>query len=200
MNTSFQRFEILRVNGPIPTNSKMRVRTTQGYDLREFAGPINLDLGSYRDNPTIKAAQRKLYDKLIEEGKLSDDQVVWGVQNNSSLRVEVGQYLHVIDVDTRDIVAYIDSLVWCHILDYGPRYIPPDDLQSLRRQAAINGGDCATALRTLEDNFLDANLSADLWSAVSKDIIDKTSDQVLLRFPFKYSAIVNVSIVSENSI
>lgn len=194
MNTSFQRFEIVRVNGSRLTNSKMRIRTSQSYNLRGFTGPINSELGPYKDDPTIRAAQRKLYDKLINEGKLKDEQVVWCVQNCSPLRVEAGQYLHVIDVDARDIVTYIDSLAWCHIIGYGPRYILPEDSQSLRRQAAINGGDYASALRTLEDNFLDANLPADLWSAVSKEIADKKSDQVLMRFPFEYSSIIDVSI------
>jgi hypothetical protein len=98
---------------------EMRVFTLHSYDLRTIAGPNNADRGSYRDDLVVSSAQRQLYE-LINE-----DQVVWCGQDEPILQVARGHLLHDIDVDERDIVAVIDSLVWCHIIGKDSRYIPP---------------------------------------------------------------------------
>lgn len=168
----------------------MRVFTLQSYDLRTFAGPIDLDHGSYKDDANVSAAQRQLYD-LIKE-----DQVVWCGQDEPILHAALGHYLHDIDVDHRDIVAVIDSLVWCHIIKYDSRYIPPEEHADLRHQAAISD-DYDDALRKAEDAYLAENLPEDLWAGVTKLAVSKKSDQLLLKFPFVFSTIANVDIVTE---
>jgi hypothetical protein len=177
----------------------MLVQTTQGYDLRIFTGRINLELGTYKHDLTIKGNQRKLYDMLIGSGRLDNDQVVWCVQNKSPIRLEAGQFLHEIDVDARDIATFVDSLAWCHINGYGPRYILPEDHQALRCQARrLNSADSTAMLRQLEAEYLEANLPSDPWSVVLKDVTNKLSDQFLLKFPFGYSKIVDVKVVTED--
>ncbi|HUE70017.1 MAG TPA: hypothetical protein VMP01_03940 [Pirellulaceae bacterium] len=170
----------------------MRVHTDQGYNLREFRGRIDLGRGTYRDEPLIVEAQRKLY------GILQEDQVVWCVQTPPILAGAVGRYLHEVEVDHRDILAIIDTLVWCHIVGYGRRYIPHVDWAEPEFQAMTRGEVWDEAARQrAEDEYLAKNLPADRWSALTKSEITKKSDQVLLRFPFAHSTIVNVRVISE---
>jgi len=170
----------------------MRVLTLQGYDLRTFSGPIELNRGTYNDDENIVAAQRRLYDLT------NQDQVVWCGQGEPCLHGQTGSYVHDIDADPRDIVTVIDSLVWCHIIKYDSRYIPPEEHSDLRFRSATSGGDYDAALRQAEDDYLAANLPNDLWSGVTKPEVSKKSDQLLLKFPFTFSTIANVDLVSED--
>jgi hypothetical protein len=170
----------------------MRVKTVQGYNLKEFRGRIELNRGTYKDDRFVSDAQRKLYERL------QDDQLVWCVQDSPILIGEVGRYLHEIEVDHRDIVAIIDTLVWCHIIGYGSRYIPHVDWAEVELQAMTRGEVWDEAGRQrAENDYLAKNLPAHLWSGVTKSEITKTSDKVLLRFPFAFSTIVDVRVVAE---
>jgi hypothetical protein len=174
----------------------MQVLTIQDYDLRTFTGPIDLNCGSYSHNQVIKDAQRKLYDLLKAVGRLTDDNVVWCDQDQPIMRDKGGRYLHEINADSRDVIAVIDSLAWCHIINYGPRFILPEDHCALRRQATTSGEEYGPALRRLEDMYLADNIPADLWSTVAKSTVAKKSDQVLLKFPFEFSTIVKVRLIA----
>ncbi|WP_145179752.1 hypothetical protein [Gimesia chilikensis] len=165
--------------------------TLQGYDLRTFCGPIELSHGTYTDDPKTSLKQQRLYDLV------SEDQVIWCGQDEPAVHNETGKYIHDIDADPRDIVAVIDSLVWSHILEYPPRYIPPEEHSDLRYQAGISEGNCDEALHKAEDAYLADNLPNDLWTGVIKDAITKKSDQLLLKFPLVFSTIANVDIVTE---
>ncbi len=168
------------------------VFTLQTYNLRHFSGPINLAVGSYRNDPNVSAAQRRLYDFIKE------DQVVWCGQDEPILHSAKGHFLHDIEVDSRDIVAVIDSFVWCHLIDSTSRYIPADVHADLHRQAAkCDDYDKANVLRKFEDSYLAKNLPEDLWASVLKEEVTEKSDQLLLKFPFVFSAIGNVDIVTE---
>jgi hypothetical protein len=169
----------------------MRVITLQGYDLRRFGGPIELSRGTYKNDPNVPVSQRQLYD-LIKE-----DQVIWCGQDEPFLRAAAGRFVHDIDVDSRDIMKVIDTLVWCHIIKYGSRYIPPEEHSDLQFQAEASGDDYDEALRKAEDSYLADNLPNDLWTGVTKDAVTKKSDQLLLKFPLVFSIIVNVDIVTE---
>ncbi len=169
----------------------MRLYTIQDYDLRTFDGPIKLSLGTYNINENISRAQQKLYELVGE------DQVIWCSQDEPFLKGKAGRYLHKIDFDFRDRVAIVDSLVWGHIIGDDPQYIPPDDLSELRSQIDTNG-DYETAIQKAKDEYLAANLPADLWSAVRKQEITKDSDQVLVGFRFSFSKIVHVKRISED--
>ncbi len=169
----------------------MRLSTIQDYDLRTVECPIDLICGTYNTNDSISHAQQTLYELV---GK---DQLVWCAQSTPFLAGKVGRYLHEIDVDSRDIVAFVDSLVWGHIIGYGARYIPPEDHSELRSKVPANG-DYESAVQKVEDEYLKANLPADLWAAVRKQEITKESDQVLVKFPFTFSTIVDVKRVSED--
>lgn len=168
----------------------MRVLTLQGYDLREFRGPIELNRSTYNDCKNIIAAKKRLYD-LIDE-----DQVVWCGQDEPCLHGETGRYIHDIDADRRDIAAIVDALVWCHIIGYNRCYIPPEEHGDLRFRAATSACNYDAELRQAEDDYLAANLPDDLWPSVIKLEVSKKSDQVLLKFPFAYSVITNVEVVS----
>ena len=168
----------------------MRVFTLQTYDLRIFSGPIDLARGSYSDDANVSPAQRRLYD-IIKE-----DQVVWCGQDEPTLRAANGHFLHDIEVDSRDIVAVIDSLVWCHLIKYHSRYIPPEEHADLRHRAAMSD-DYDKVLRKAEDEYLAENLPEDLWGGVLKVAITKKSDQLLLKFPLVFSTITNVDVVTE---
>lgn len=169
----------------------MRVLTLQGYDLRTFCGPIELSHGTYTDDPKISLKQQQLYDIIGE------DQVIWCSQDEPVLHAKTGKFIHDIDTDPRDIIAVIDSLIWCHILEYDPRYIPPEEHIDLRYQAGNSEGNYDEELRKAEDAYLADNLPKDLWTGVIKDDITKKSDQLLLKFPLVFSAIANVDIVTE---
>ncbi|HCO23317.1 MAG: hypothetical protein CME31_27215 [Gimesia sp.] len=158
--------------------------------MRTFCGPIELSCGTYRDDLNISFKQQQLY------GLVNEDQVIWCGQDEPALHTETGKYIHDIDADPRDIVAVIDSLVWCHILDYDSRYIPPEEHSDLRYQAGNSEGNYDEALRKAEDAYLADNLPKDLWTGVIKDDITKKSDQLLLKFPLVFSTIVNVDIVT----
>ena len=166
------------------------VFTLQTYDLRSFSGPIDLAVGSYRNDANVSAAQRHLYD-LIKE-----DQVVWCGQDEPFLYGAKGHFLHDIEVDSRDLVVVIDSFVWSHLIDNKSRYIPPDELADLRHQAAMSD-DYDKTLRKLEDSYLAQNLPEDPWASVSKVAVTEKSDQLLIKFPFVFSTIGNVDIVTE---
>jgi hypothetical protein len=157
-----------------------------------------LNRGAYSDNQVIKNAQRKLYDLLKADGKLKDDNVVWCNQELPLSGSEGGRYLHEVIADPTDVIAIIDSLIWCHISKYGPRYILPEDHCALRRQALASGDDYDRTLCRLEDKYLADNIPADLWSAVVKTTVAKKSDQLLLKFPFEYSAIIKVCLITAN--
>lgn len=169
----------------------MRLLTLQGYDLRTFCGPIELSQGTYRGDPQISFKQQKLYDIIGE------DQVIWCGQDEPVLHAKTGKFIHEIDTDPRDIVAVIDSLIWCHILEYDPRYIPPEEHSDLRDQAGNSEGKYDEELRKAVDAYLADNLPNDLWTGVIKDAITKKSDQLLLKFPLVFSTIANVDIVTE---
>lgn len=166
------------------------VFTLQTYDLRNFSGPIDLARGSYRNDANVSAAQRRLYDLITE------DQVVWCGQDEPTLYGAKGHFLHEIKVDSRDIVVVIDSFVWCHLINSDSRYIPPEEHADLRHEAAMSH-DYDKALRKLEDSYLAKNLPEDPWASVSKVAVTEKSDQLLLRFPFVFSTIGNVDIVTE---
>ena len=172
----------------------MRYVTLQGYNLITFTGPINLGLGTYKDYPEIIQKQQKLYE-IIQE-----DQVIWCAQSEPPLVGCTGYFVHDIDVDSKDIVAVVDGLIWCHIIKiYGPRFIPREEHMELRFQVSTSGAnDYDVALRRAEDEYLAANLPTDLWSGVIKSEVSKKSDQLLLKFPFKYSSIVNVDEVTKD--
>ncbi len=173
----------------------MHVQTIQGYDLREFKGKIKLDCGTYKDEPNapeVSRAQRKLYDRIDE------DQVVWCSQVGLDLPHKSGGYFHIIDIDFRDSVFVVDSLIWCHINYNDPRYILGEDRSDLRFQASNSGADDWEAeLHKLEDDYLTANVPADLWSAVIRDEITKESDQLLVKFPFESSRILDVKRITD---
>lgn len=169
----------------------MRVFTLQGYDLGSFCGPIEQSRGTYNEDLNISFKQQQLYDLV------SEDQVIWCGLGESALHAKTGKFIHDIDADPRDIVAVIDSLVWCHILKYDSRYIPPEEHSDLRYQAGISEGNYDEALRKAEDAYLADNLPNDLWTGVIKDDITKKSDQLLLKFPLVFSTIANVDIVTE---
>jgi hypothetical protein len=122
--------------------------------------------------------------------------VVWCGQDEPCFHGQTGRYVHDIDADPRDIVAVIDSFVWCHIIKCDSRYIPPEEHNDLRFQAATSGRDYDATLRQAEDDYLAANLPDDLWSAMTKPEVSKKSDQLLLKFPFTFSAIQNVDVVT----
>jgi hypothetical protein len=170
----------------------MRGWTIQSYDLRVFEGPIELDRGTYNHDSAVLNVQRQLYDLVKEDG-----QVIWCSQVRSVFPDDVDRYLHEIDIDSRDIVAIVDTLVWCHLLNYGPRYILPQDHRELRLTAMNSRNDYHTALRTEEDEYLRDNLPTDLWSSVTKKEITRSSDQLLIRFPLGFSDAVSVQIVAE---
>lgn len=170
----------------------MLVRTIQGHDLSTFGDRIELDQGTYRDYPKYLQAQRKLYD-LIDE-----DQVIWCEYVDSPLELAgpPDRYLHVIELDARDIVAVVVTLVWCHILGYGSRFIPHEDLRLLRREADNCGeANREEALNRLIDKFLKANLPPDLWSGVTREEkkTKKTNDELLVKFPLEFSQIIRVT-------
>jgi len=174
----------------------MRYVTLQGYNLKTFAGPIKLGLGTYKDYPDVLQAQRRLYEIIHE------DQVIWCSQSEPPLVGCTGHFVHDIDVDSKDIVAIVDSLIWSHIINstfYDLRYIPREEHIKIQIQVTINGAnDYDAALQRAEDEYLAANLPTDLWSGVIKSEVSKKSDQLLLKFPFKYSSIVNVDEVTED--
>jgi hypothetical protein len=169
----------------------VRFVTLQGYDLRIFKGPIELRLGAYRDDDLISHAQRQLYDKI------GTDQVIWCGRSDPCLLAQSGKYLHYIDVDQRDIVRVIDSLMWCHILNYGSRYIPDEERTQLRNHARISDGDFETSLRQAEDEYLAKHRPADLWSHVARESLQKESDQLLLAFPFSHSTVASVKEITD---
>lgn len=171
----------------------MRYVTLQGYNLITFTGPIKLGLGTYKDYPEIIQKQQNLYE-IIQE-----DQVIWCTQSEPVLVGCIGHFIHDIDVDSRDIVAVVDGLIWCHIIKiYGPRFIPREEHMELRFQVSTSeANDYDVALRRAEDEYLAANLPTDLWSGVIKPEVTKKSDQLLLKFPFTYSIIANVDEVTE---
>ncbi len=169
----------------------MRFVTLQGYNLRTFNGPIELDLGTYRNHDFISRCQRRLYDQI------GSDQVVWCGQTDPCLHNQSGKYIHDIEVDERDIIKVVDGLVWCHILNYGERYIPDEEHTALRSHAAVSDGDYETTLRQAEDEYLSKHLPEDLWANVTRDSLQKDSDQLLLAFPILYSAIQCVTMITD---
>ncbi len=168
----------------------MRFWTIQGYDLRTFKGPIDLSQGSYKDSDTIPPEQRKLYERI------QTDQVVWCEQDEPYLcRKKKDQFLHAIDFDVEndvdvddDNIFVVDTLAWCHIIGYDSRYIPKSDHVKLQYQADMSDGDVCK----LEDEYLAAHLSDNLWCAVIKKKITRKEDQLLVKFPFDFSKIVSV--------
>src|SRR5262245_35089772 len=111
---------------------RLQLFTLQTYDLTKFGGPINPELGTYRDDPRIIAAQRELYRRL------GTDQVIWLSQTPPHISSKhIGHFVHKLDVDSREIKTIIDGLVWNHIIRDDPRYIPPEEHLSLREKARL---------------------------------------------------------------
>lgn len=175
---------------------RVRVFTLQGYDLCTFAGPIKLECGTYRSSAKVTEAQRTLY------GLINEDQVVWCGQEEPTLVGASGRYLHEIVVDDGDIVAVIDTLAWYRIIGYEPRYIFPEVHQDLRQRAVASGGDYEEELRRLEDKWLEKyspqELSEEeLWKRVRRRTIENWWDELLLKFPFQFSTIAKVDVVTK---
>ena len=164
--------------------------TLQGYNLLEFQGNIDLSRGSYHDLPDVRTAQQQLYEMIGE------NQVVWCSQDRPMLNHEAGRFLHRIRVDDRDVVAIVDTFVWNHIIE-NERYIPASDHDGLRYDAGLStNGDYEEALRAAEDEYLRQHLPANLWSAVVRTKVENDDVQVLVRFPFAFSKVVNVQQVT----
>jgi hypothetical protein len=176
------------VDGHLPQGRPPRVMTLQAYDLRQFAGPIDLSQGTYREHDEIIAAQRRLYVRL------GCDQIVWtSFQPPDLFPRDKGKFVHEVDADWRDVAAVVDGLIWNHIIGTDPRYIPPEEHSKLRfRAGQMAGGDEDKALRAVEDEYLRQRLPENLWDGLCRSSIEFPSDQVLLRFPFKHSVIVAV--------
>ena len=152
----------------------MIVFTLQNYDLRSFSGRIELDRGTYRDRPEIVESQSRLY-KLIEY-----EQVIWCSQMEPSFEGEEGKFIHTIAVDSRDIVAVIDTIVWSHILGYKlDDCIPPEEYAELRRRTASSGEDRGVKLQEFVQAYVSAHLTNDPWSAEKKEQTDNRSDQLV---------------------
>lgn len=149
-----------------------------------FSDSIRLELGTYRSNPQINSAQRRLYTRI------GTDQVVWCSQEIPPLP-EAGRYLHHIDVDPSDVVAVVDALVWNHIIGPDPFYVLPEDHAELRRRASLTE-DYDGTLKQFVSEYLDKYLPKDLWGSVLKPEIEKASDQVILGFPFCRSQFASV--------
>ena len=173
----------------------MFVETLQGYNLRTFKGRIDPDLSPWKNNPIVSSAIATL------KKRIGEDQFVWCTQSGQPLERETGRYLHGINVDERDVVAVVDTLVWCRIIGYSLRHVPEEELDDLKSRAYRESGDCegdyTELLEHLIDKYLADNLPDDLWAAVIKEECTKASDQLLVRFPLKYYKIVNADIVTE---
>src|SRR4051812_12765370 len=113
------------------SNRIVIAETLQGYDLRQFKGSITVDCNGYDDG--IRNKQRKLYELI------GTDQVIWCVLDSAPLCRQEGNFLHRIEVDPRDVVRVVDALIWCNILGYGQRYIPPQEHAELRKEVALSG-------------------------------------------------------------
>ena len=164
--------------------------TLQGYNLREFQGNSDLARGTYHALPAVRAAQQQLYEMIGE------NQVVWCSQYQPMLNCEVGGFLHRIRVDDRDVVAIVDTFVWNHIIKH-ERYIPLRDHDTLRDNLEIGtNGDYEEALKAAEDEYLRQHLPADLWGAVVRTKVENEDHQVLVRFPFAFSKMVDVQQVT----
>lgn len=84
----------------------------------------------------------------------------------------------------------------CDLL-VAPRYIPDSEHSHLHNRAAMSEEeDYDEALRKAEDEYLAANLPDNLWSGVIKPGVTKKSDQLLVKFPFGNSEILNVEKVT----
>jgi hypothetical protein len=124
--------------------------------------------------------------ELIRLGRASDDQIVWCSLGEQPLyKEDIGKNLHAIDVVETDVVAVVDTLIWCHIIGYAPNYILNDDDERLRYESEVTG----RPLEDLREAFLSNRLPNDLWSGVVKEESNSESDQVLLRFPLDGSDI-----------
>ena len=181
----------------MPSQSRLGITgdlyTVQGYSLLEFRGGIDLAQGTYREMPHIKAAQQRLYQMIGE------NQVIWFSQDCPVLVGETGRFLHRVQVDERDVVAIVDTFVWNHIIK-NVHYIPGNDHSTLRYNVATCAdGDREKALRAAEDEYLRQHLPADLWEAVLKPKVENTDVQVLARFPFAFSKVVDVQQVTAST-
>ncbi|MGO8746292.1 MAG: hypothetical protein ACLQNE_09905 [Thermoguttaceae bacterium] len=180
--------------GPVPSQNGLGITgdlyTLHGYNLLEFQGNIDLGRGTYHDHSALRAAQQQLYEMIGE------NQVVWCSQDRPILNHVVGQFLHRIRVDDRDVVAIVDTFAWNHIIK-NERYIPPSDHDTLRYNVGIGtNGDYQEALKAAEDEYLRQHLPTDLWSAVVRTKIENDDVQVLLRFPFAFSNVIDVQQVT----
>jgi hypothetical protein len=169
-------------------NKRLHAWTLQGYDLRAFGGPIDLDHGSYRDDDRVTTAQRRLYTRL------SDDQIVWMSQTPPTLlSSNIGHFVHEVDLDWRDVIAVVDGLVWNHIIGVDQRYIPPEEHSQLRTAAGQRDlENYEGALRETEDEYLSRRLPRDLWEGLCRQSIEYPSDQLLVKFPLDHSAVTAV--------
>jgi hypothetical protein len=164
--------------------------TEQGYDLRCFSGPIDPAKGTYHDQPRIARALRRLYEMLGQD----EGQIVWFFQEGPRFACKPGCYLHKVDVDERDIVCVVNGFVWHHIIR-DERYIPERHQRELHHAAAN-----AAELREKEDAYLRGNLPGDLWASVRRQGVqspEDPEDQVLVRFPFTFSRVIDVQQVTE---
>ncbi|MEP4680788.1 MAG: hypothetical protein ABJ015_04000, partial [Rhodopirellula bahusiensis] len=137
--------------------SPLQSQTIQGFDVREFKDRLDPTRGKHANDPKIWPALRRLY------GIVDTDQFLWCSQTALQLNDESNRYLHKITVDERDIITVINSLHWCQIIGYQPRYIPPDEHAGLRDQAVFSEDDYDDALKRIEDEYLAKNRSDHPW-------------------------------------
>ena len=176
--------------------NKSKYYTLQGYDLRSFKETIYHDRSTNNaDTKTIQAKQQ-LYELIGE------DQLIWcSCSKPTLLTTNLGQFLHEIKIDYRDKVFVIDTFLWSHILGYDESYILNEDLDILKYKAMKSNQDYDESLRKLTDSFLKKIPPRDkIWSSVLKAKTTKSSDQILIKFPFHFSSITNVVEITKDKL
>jgi hypothetical protein len=161
--------------------------TDQGYDLNAFPGPIRPELSPYASDPDVGPALRRLHSIL------ANDQFIWCAQSQSIASIDPGSYRHEIEFVENDQVAIIDFYHWARIIRYAADYIPREEERQLKARAAQSDDDYLGEYRRLCREYVTLNSVEDPWAAVIKRKIEKGSDQVLLRFPFKASVVCKVT-------
>jgi len=74
---------------------RLKLFTLQSYDLTKFRGPIRLELGTYRNDPRIIAAQREL------NARLHENQLIWMSQTYPYLSSNhLGHFVNEVNVTT----------------------------------------------------------------------------------------------------
>lgn len=168
-------------------SERVRMYSEQGLDLRGFRGRIDAMRGTYAGQSRISGAQAKLYSEV-----LCNDQIVWcSLAAPESIPLSVLVYLHIIDIDRRDIAAVLDGFIWEHIIG-NERCVPPEEHEQMRMSCCFCNGDNHAQLRGLENAYIAENLPDDPWSSLLASDLDCRMPQVLVAWPFKHSRIVSV--------